>query len=145
MCIKSADDDQGKRPTCVSLFRQQNLNFNRSFSLISAMRRRNRHRVARWRTTHHSEDSAGLSEHVLDVRTRDVRVLFLRHSHEVIHLLARRRTVGGFVIRSQELVDDRFSGAVRQVERSEETRLNSSHVEISYAVFCLKKKKKKNN
>src|SRR5690349_23558809 len=27
--------------------------------------------------------------------------------------------------------------------RSEETRLNSSHVEISYAVFCLKKKKKK--
>src|SRR5690349_23456935 len=25
------------------------------------------------------------------------------------------------------------------------TRLNSSHVEISYAVFCLKKKTKKNN
>src|SRR5207249_11955994 len=25
------------------------------------------------------------------------------------------------------------------------TRLNSSHVSISYAVFCLKKKKKKNN
>src|SRR5690349_23655675 len=25
------------------------------------------------------------------------------------------------------------------------TRLNSSHVEISYAVFCLKKKKKQNN
>src|SRR5690349_25044292 len=28
--------------------------------------------------------------------------------------------------------------------RSEEHTLNSSHVEISYAVFCLKKKKKKN-
>src|SRR5207249_3497045 len=27
-------------------------------------------------------------------------------------------------------------------ERSEEQRLNSSHVSISYAVFCLKKKKK---
>src|SRR5690554_7516856 len=27
--------------------------------------------------------------------------------------------------------------------RSESTRLNSSHVRISYAVFCLKKKKKK--
>src|SRR5690242_21593824 len=26
--------------------------------------------------------------------------------------------------------------------RSEETRLNSSHMSISYAVFCLKKKKK---
>src|SRR5690606_39981729 len=25
------------------------------------------------------------------------------------------------------------------------TRLNSSHVKISYAVFCVKKKKKKNN
>src|SRR5207302_8654349 len=28
--------------------------------------------------------------------------------------------------------------------RSEETRLNSSHVKISYAVFCLKKKKNQN-
>src|SRR5690606_40329487 len=26
-------------------------------------------------------------------------------------------------------------------QRSEETRLNSSHVKISYAVFCLKKKR----
>src|SRR5438445_3229786 len=35
-------------------------------------------------------------------------------------------------------------GSVRQahpVSRSEETRLNSSHANISYAVFCLKKKK----
>src|SRR5690554_7375357 len=30
------------------------------------------------------------------------------------------------------------------IARSEGTRLNSSHVRISYAVFCLKKKKKKN-
>src|SRR5437899_10680706 len=30
-------------------------------------------------------------------------------------------------------------------ERSEETRLNSSHLGISYAVFCLKKKNTKNN
>src|SRR5256885_6882269 len=29
-----------------------------------------------------------------------------------------------------------------QVVRSESTRLNSSHLVISYAVFCLKKKKK---
>src|SRR5688572_32558521 len=37
--------------------------------------------------------------------------------------------------------------AVRAVpdRRSEETRLNSSHSQISYAVFCLKKKKKKKN
>src|SRR3712207_7848256 len=31
---------------------------------------------------------------------------------------------------------------VAKVERSESTRLNSSHANISYAVFCLKKKKK---
>src|SRR5438874_8680183 len=31
----------------------------------------------------------------------------------------------------------------RSVEDRKSTRLNSSHVEISYAVFCLKKKKKK--
>src|SRR5690349_23216351 len=30
--------------------------------------------------------------------------------------------------------------ALGPLERSEGTRLNSSHVEISYAVFCLKKK-----
>src|SRR5690349_24527803 len=40
---------------------------------------------------------------------------------------------------------------VEQVERAvtnrdrKSTRLNSSHVEISYAVFCLKKKKKHEN
>src|SRR6266481_4097533 len=34
-----------------------------------------------------------------------------------------------------------LSGEV--ADRSEETRLNSSHSSISYAVFCLKKKKKK--
>src|SRR5690625_6216194 len=33
------------------------------------------------------------------------------------------------------------SGAGLHVGRSEEHRLNSSHVAISYAVFCLKKKK----
>src|SRR5436305_9189127 len=35
-------------------------------------------------------------------------------------------------------------GGVTMADRKS-TRLNSSHVRISYAVFCLKKKKKKNN
>src|SRR5690349_21964364 len=35
-----------------------------------------------------------------------------------------------------------LSGSLRDADRKS-TRLNSSHVEISYAVFCLKKKKKK--
>src|SRR5690349_22963250 len=36
-----------------------------------------------------------------------------------------------------------ISGSERVVRDRKSTRLNSSHVEISYAVFCLKKKKKK--
>src|SRR5690554_1900665 len=34
---------------------------------------------------------------------------------------------------------------VKQVQDRKSTRLNSSHVRISYAVFCLKKKKKTKN
>src|SRR5690349_23478074 len=37
----------------------------------------------------------------------------------------------------------RFRNRRRQRRDRKSTRLNSSHVEISYAVFCLKKKKKK--
>src|SRR6266496_5903077 len=43
---------------------------------------------------------------------------------------------------SAEAVAQRAVAGVRRDRKS--TRLNSSHVEISYAVFCLKKKKKKN-
>src|SRR5690349_22057487 len=45
----------------------------------------------------------------------------------------------GLLLRGGE-VDRR---AVLRAEDRKSTRLNSSHVEISYAVFCLKKKKKK--
>src|SRR5688572_31991127 len=34
-------------------------------------------------------------------------------------------------------------GIIRTVQDRKSTRLNSSHSQISYAVFCLKKKKKK--
>src|SRR5688572_32164456 len=44
-----------------------------------------------------------------------------------------RETLAIFLILGHELAEDRKS-----------TRLNSSHSQISYAVFCLKKKKKKN-
>src|SRR5690349_24025790 len=37
----------------------------------------------------------------------------------------------------------RFGHRALDREDRKSTRLNSSHVEISYAVFCLKKKKKK--
>src|SRR5690606_40130690 len=42
---------------------------------------------------------------------------------------------------------DSFQGAVSDPTQADRksTRLNSSHVKISYAVFCLKKKKTKTN
>src|SRR5690349_23865618 len=40
--------------------------------------------------------------------------------------------------------DGHDRGGISRLDRKS-TRLNSSHVEISYAVFCLKKKKKKRN
>src|SRR5438874_13260402 len=49
-------------------------------------------------------------------------------------------------IRSQKIIGNSPSlrTTPNEIDRKS-TRLNSSHVEISYAVFCLKKKKKKNN
>src|SRR5436305_3482277 len=52
----------------------------------------------------------------------------------------RRADDGPRVSRSAAGDGDRVLAAVPQDRKS--TRLNSSHVRISYAVFCLKKKKK---
>src|SRR3712207_3295338 len=46
---------------------------------------------------------------------------------------------GQIVVRAQQGVND---PAVRGTMERKSTRLNSSHANISYAVFCLKKKKK---
>src|SRR5690349_24057399 len=51
---------------------------------------------------------------------------FVRVCFSGDHALARRR---------------RFAREARAGEDRKSTRLNSSHVEISYAVFCLKKKR----
>src|SRR5437870_7831041 len=44
---------------------------------------------------------------------------------------------------SSKYIEEQFGHLPAEDRKS--TRLNSSHVAISYAVFCLKKKKKKNN
>src|SRR5207253_10850851 len=51
--------------------------------------------------------------------------------------------IGG--VRIEDMVEVRDDGCavVGVTEDRKSTRLNSSHVAISYAVFCLKKKKKK--
>src|SRR2546427_4900099 len=43
-----------------------------------------------------------------------------------------------------EMGEQRFPEAIATFTDRKSTRLNSSHSQISYAVFCLKKKKKKN-
>src|SRR5690606_41604444 len=43
---------------------------------------------------------------------------------------------------SSRLFNICFDGGVQRIQDRKSTRLNSSHVKISYAVFCLKKKKK---
>src|SRR5207302_3616781 len=63
-----------------------------------------------------------------------------------LHFIAMQHVEGKNV---RQLVNGRpleLDSALRiaiQMEDRKSTRLNSSHVKISYAVFCLKKKKKK--
>src|SRR3712207_6873748 len=64
---------------------------------------------------------------------------------------ARKQKAGGGVedgpTQNQLLPAERGRGRagarVRRIKDRKSTRLNSSHANISYAVFCLKKKKKK--
>src|SRR2546426_8010434 len=60
------------------------------------------------------------------------------------HAVERRARPGP----SLQVADDQFVDQVlveRQIGDRKSTRLNSSHLVISYAVFCLKKKKKSND
>src|SRR5690349_22663008 len=57
--------------------------------------------------------------------------IFVENSHERPFSIIPKANTYGFLTKKWSPPEDRKS-----------TRLNSSHVEISYAVFCLKKKKK---
>src|SRR5205814_9255734 len=74
---------------------------------------------------------------------------------DLFNAAGRQMTEGLHLAFLKERVDDAGSSAkaklelfallqdesvLRHIERSEEQRLNSSHLGISYAVFCLKKK-----
>src|SRR2546426_7341954 len=56
-------------------------------------------------------------------------------------LLTKRRKSGRFATDRRA---DRLHVHPRQIQDRKSTRLNSSHLVISYAVFCLKKKKTPN-
>src|SRR3712207_8760301 len=59
-------------------------------------------------------------------------------SHDGVTAPQRPSTVG---VGHRRGLGFRERGQSREAVRSEEPRLNSSHANISYAVFCLKKKK----
>src|SRR5690625_6001886 len=54
-----------------------------------------------------------------------------------------RPTSGVMVMALDAITAARLAAAFREHQDRKSTRLNSSHVAISYAVFCLKKKRKK--
>src|SRR5215471_10331696 len=87
-------------------------------------------------------EHAFLSQYLLcffvfnDTATTEIYTLSL-HDALPIRGLAGRRFLLGHRLAA-------FPPRRRPVPDRKSTRLNSSHVEISYAVFCLKKKKKKN-
>src|SRR3712207_7270816 len=56
--------------------------------------------------------------------------------------VGRARRLAVPVVPLPDLLDDQFAGPARHTTDRKSTRLNSSHANISYAVFCLKKKKK---
>src|SRR5690606_40778195 len=56
----------------------------------------------------------------------------------ILHQPHGRHRAQGVIVMLQQHYND----ALRPVADRKSTRLNSSHVKISYAVFCLKKKKK---
>src|SRR3712207_7789233 len=76
--------------------------------------------------------SVRVEVHVLEAVGREVRVHLRRGDVGVPkHLLQRPQVAAaGEQVRGERVAQDRKS-----------TRLNSSHANISYAVFCLKKKK----
>src|SRR2546430_16627761 len=75
-----------------------------------------------------------------DTATTEIYTLSL---HDALPISVRRRRRGA-PLRPPVRHAERLARPVRLQQDRKSTRLNSSHSQISYAVFCLKKKKKSN-
>src|SRR5205085_11832890 len=76
-----------------------------------------------------------------DPATTEIYTLSL---HDALPILLRRDLQVDLIQVDDEAEQVEMQRPERQVEKDRKsTRLNSSHSQISYAVFCLKKKKKK--
>src|SRR6266480_6757382 len=74
-----------------------------------------------------------------DTATTEIYTLSL---HDALPISGHARANRGLSLRRQRPGGGRRDGCIGD---RKSTRLNSSHMSISYAVFCLKKKKKKND
>src|SRR3712207_7326780 len=74
--------------------------------------------------------------------TRDVALRLKHAGHQLVAISGSPQEILDLFLKP--LGFDRSWGTVLAQDRSESTRLNSSHANISYAVFCLKKKKQHN-
>src|SRR5690349_25050511 len=105
-------------------------------------------------TAHHTNHQITLSHHFFfnDTATTHIYTLSLhdalpifctlveeREEYILPVKLIRTRGLIRYLLCISKITGGRFDGEGRD---RKSTRLNSSHVEISYAVFCLKKKKK---
>src|SRR5439155_14559027 len=72
-----------------------------------------------------------------NTRRVQLAILAARHALPAIYSVRAYPEVGGLISYGTDVLD----AFRRQVGDRKSTRLNSSHVAISYAVFCLKKKK----
>src|SRR2546427_7098559 len=81
-----------------------------------------------------------------DTATTEIYTLSL---HDALPISVTRELAPGLpaVLADQEKLIQSFMALMLNAMDADRksTRLNSSHSQISYAVFCLKKKKKKNN
>src|SRR5690348_18460370 len=76
-----------------------------------------------------------------DTATTEIYTLSL---HDALPIFGERRADGGqAMLDAADRLDQFGDMPDRGFQDRKSTRLNSSHPSISYAVFCLKKKKKK--
>src|SRR5438067_13395911 len=73
-------------------------------------------------------------------RSRDLKISF-RHPDQKITADVANAIAEVFIKQNFEAKTGKFTATSDWLEDRKSTRLNSSHVSISYAVFCLKKKK----
>src|SRR5258707_9747710 len=78
-----------------------------------------------------------------DTATTEIYTLSLHDALPIFGIIALG--IGVFVVIVIIMVAGMYNGLVRARKDRKSTRLNSSHANISYAVFCLKKKKKNVN